>query len=261
MVLDAASALILGIVEGFTEFLPISSTAHLNLASDLMGFAQSEYVKTFEIAIQSGAILAVVVLYWKKFLDWEIVKRVAVAFVPTAILGAIFYKLIKSFLIGNTVVALLALALGGLFLIVFEKLHKNPADERVRGLADSTMSYKQSFLVGLFQSVAMIPGVSRAAATIVGGMLLGVRRAAIVEFSFLLAVPTMLAATGYDLIKSAGMFSLSEVNILAVGFIASFVMAVVSIKFLLSYIRRHSFTAFGVYRILLVLVFIPAYFI
>src|SRR3989344_5059997 len=260
MVLDAASAFFLGVVEGFTEFLPISSTAHLNLASDLMGFAQSEYVKTFEIAIQSGAILAVVVLYWKKFLDWEILKRVAVAFIPTAILGAIFYKLIKSFLIGNTAIALWALALGGVLLILFEKIHKEPTGQ-VCGPADSTMSYKQSFLVGLFQSVSMIPGVSRAAATIVSGMLLGVRRAAIVEFSFLLAVPTMLAATGYDLLQSAGTFSMSEVNILAVGFIASFVMAVISIKFLLAYIRRHSFTAFGIYRIILVLVFIPAYFI
>ena len=259
--LDAVSALILGIVEGFTEFLPISSTAHLNLASDLMGFAQSEYVKTFEISIQSGAILAVVTLYWKKFLDPEILKRIAVAFVPTAILGAALYKVIKSFLIGNTAVALWALALGGVLLILFEKFHKEPVDERVRGLADSTMSYKQSFLVGVFQSVAMIPRVSHAAATIVGGMLLGVRRAAIVEFSFLLAVPTMLAATGYDLVKSAGAFSASEFDVLAIGFIASFAMAIISVKFLLAYIRRHTFTAFGVYRIILVLFFAFAYFV
>ena len=254
--LDVASAFILGIVEGFTEFLPISSTAHLNLASDLMGFAQSEYVKTFEIAIQSGAILAVITLYWKKFLDAEIMKRVAVAFVPTAIVGAALYKVIKSFLIGNTAIALWALALGGALLIFFEKFHKEPTGERVRGLADSTMSYKQSFFVGIFQSVAMVPGVSRAAATIVGGMLLGVRRAEIVEFSFLLAVPTMLAATGLDLLKSGGAFSASEFNVLAIGFVASFAMAIISIKFLLAYIRRHTFTAFGIYRILLVALFV-----
>jgi undecaprenyl-diphosphatase len=253
--LTAFSSLILGIVEGFTEFLPISSTAHLTLVSDLLGIAQSEYVKTFEIAIQSGAILAVVALYWRKFLDWEVLKRVAVAFVPTSIIGLALYKVIKAHLIGNIAVTLWALAVGGLLLILFEKFHKErQGEENI-----TAVSYKKSFVIGLCQSVAMIPGVSRAAATIVGGLLMGVRRETIVEFSFLLAVPTMLAATGLDLLKNWHAFSYSQMNLLVLGFISSFVMAVVSIKFLLSYIRKHTFTGFGVYRIILVALFLLVY--
>jgi len=249
--LDALSALILGLVEGFTEFLPISSTAHLNLASNLLGLGQTGYVKTFEIAIQSGAIFAVVALYAKKFLNLEVLKRIIVAFIPTGIVGFLFYKLIKTYLIGNTAVALSALALGGLFLILFEKWHKEPVASQDITIFD----YRKSFIIGIFQSVAVIPGVSRAAATIVGGMLMGIRREVIVEFSFLLAVPTMLAATGFDVAQNINLFSSSEIGLLALGFVASFATAIVSIKFLLAYIARHTFTAFGWYRIAVVLAF------
>jgi len=250
------SSLILGVVEGFTEFLPISSTAHLTLVSELLKLGQSEYMKTFEIAIQSGAILAVVALYWRKFLDWEVLKRIAVAFVPTGIIGLALYKTIKSHLIGNVAVTLSALAVGGFLLILFEKFHKErqTAEENI-----AAVSYKKSFIIGLCQSVAMIPGVSRAAATIVGGLFMGVRRETIVEFSFLLAVPTMFAATGLDLLKNLHAFSYSQMNLLAIGFISSFVMAVLSIKFLLAYIRKHTFTGFGVYRIILVILFLLFY--
>jgi len=248
----AVHALVLGIIEGFTEFLPISSTAHLNLASDLLGLGQTGYLKTFEIAIQSGAILAVFAIYFRKFLDWEVLKRVVVAFIPTGIVGLILYKFIKTYLIGNTAVALTALAIGGLGLILFERWHVEP--RATRDIA--ALSYKKVFLVGLAQSVAIIPGVSRAAATIVGGMFLGISRTVIVEFSFLLAAPTMLAATGLDLVKNIHDFSSSNVSILLIGFIASFIMAAVSIKFLLSYIKRHTFTNFGWYRIALVAVFL-----
>lgn len=247
--IDIIQSVLLGIIEGFTEFLPISSTAHLILASRLLGLSQSDFVKTFEIAIQSGAILAVLVLYWRKFLDIRVLKRIFAAFVPTAVIGFIFYEAVKTYLLESMALVLLSLALGGLFLIFFERWFKNKD-----AISDiKNMSYAQSMYVGLFQSIAMVPGVSRAAATIIGGMVLGMRRETIVEFSFLLAVPTMIAATGFDFLKSFNEFSDSEFSILGIGFFVSFITAIVGIRFLLRYIRTHSFSAFGVYRILLVL--------
>ncbi|MFH0890435.1 MAG: undecaprenyl-diphosphatase UppP [Candidatus Liptonbacteria bacterium] len=250
--LTVPSALILGIVEGFTEFLPISSTAHLNLASDLLGLTQDNYLKTFEVAIQSGAILAVLFLYWRKFTNKDVLKKIFVAFIPTGILGLIFYSFIKDLLIGNTGVVLWSLTIGGLLLLLFEKVHleKDQAQDLTH------VDYKKSLWIGIFQSIAMVPGVSRAGATIVGGMLLGLRREIIVEFSFLLAVPTMLAATGLDLYKNIGLFSQGQLHLLGIGFLASFGMAILSIKFLLAYIRQHNFMVFGFYRILLVIVFL-----
>ncbi len=251
--ITAFQSVILGIVEGFTEFLPVSSTAHLTLASDLLGIAQSPYTKTFEIAIQSGAILAVVALYWQKFLDWGMVKRLAVAFVPTGILGLAFYHIVKTYLLGNIAVVLVSLAGGGLVLILFERLFR----QRSAIEAPERITYRKSFGIGLCQSLALIPGVSRSAATIVGGMLLGVKREAIVEFSFLLAVPTMLAATGLDAVKSFHELSGTGFLTLGIGLIVSFLTALLGIKFLLGYVRRHTFTAFGAYRIILVLAFLP----
>jgi len=246
------SALILGVIEGFTEFLPISSTAHLNLASNLLGLEQDNYLKTFEIAIQSGAILAVLFLYWRKFTNKEVLKKLIVAFIPTGILGLLLYPFIKEYMIGNTTLVLWSLAIGGLLLLLFEKVHLE--NDQAQDLAH--VDYKKSLWIGLFQSLAMIPGVSRAGATIVGGMLLGLRREIIVEFSFLLAVPTMLAATGLDLLKNWEFFSPDQFYLLGIGLLASFFMAVLSIKFLLSYIRKHNFTVFGIYRILLVVAFL-----
>lgn len=239
-------AIILGIVEGFTEFLPISSTAHLVLASRILGILETDFVKTFIIVIQLGAILAVVVLYFNRlFKNIEMLKRVVVAFLPTAAIGFILYKIIKGLLLENFWIILASLFVGGVALIAFEKLHR-PQDRAV-----DMLSYKQAFFVGCAQSLAVIPGVSRAAATIVGGMLLGVPRTLIVEFSFLLAVPTMAAAAGYDLLKSAHGFGSGEFGMLAVGFITSFVFAWLGIKFLLNYIGSHSFSGFGVYRIVI----------
>lgn len=246
------SSLIMGLVEGFTEFLPISSTAHLTLAAQLLGLAQSDFMKVFEVTIQSGAILAVVVLFWNKFWDWETIKRLFVAFLPTGILGLLFFKIIEKYLLGNIGVTLAALLLGGIFLIVFERYHRAPYE----GGTIKSIDYRESFVIGLFQSISMIPGVSRSGATIVGGLLLGLSRELIVEFSFLLAVPTMLAATGLDVVKNLSLFSASNFSLLAVGFIASFITAIISIRFLLEYVRRHTFTAFGIYRVALVLLFL-----
>ncbi len=244
---------ILSAVEGVTEFLPISSTAHLTLAATLLGLVQSEFMKSFEIIIQLGAIGAVVALYWRKLLDLEILKRLFVAFLPTGILGLTLYKIIKQYLLGNTAVTLWSLFLGGLFLVVFERMRRGRAD----GLEDlKRLPYGKCLGIGLFQSLAMVPGVSRSAATIVGGLILGLKREAIVEFSFLLAVPTMAAATGLDLLKSAGSFSVSQAGTLAIGLLLSFATAVFAIRFLLNYVRRHDFTAFGIYRMAIVLAFL-----
>jgi undecaprenyl-diphosphatase len=245
-------SLILGIVEGITEFLPISSTGHLILASALLKIPQTEFLKSFEIVIQLGAIFAVVVLYFKQLLRIDIIKKLIVAFIPTGIIGLALYKIVKTHLLGNEYLVLLMLALGGIALIVFELLHKeDPAAPH--GI--ESISYKQSFLVGLFQSIAIIPGVSRSAATIVGGLLIGIPRATILEFSFLLAVPTMAAATGLDLFKHYSAFSSADFGVLAIGFITSFIVAMLSIRFLLSFVRTRTFISFGVYRIVLALLF------
>ena len=239
-------AAIFGIVEGLTEFLPISSTGHLMLTAKLLG-GQTEFLKTFEIVIQLGAILSVVVLYWRKFLmDFETLKRVIIAFIPTAIIGLLFYKIVKNVFMGNDAIVLWALAIGGIVIIAFEWGRWCRARHRDGG----SISYKNAFLIGVFQAIAIVPGVSRAAATIIGGLALNIDRHTIVEFSFLLAVPTMLAASGLDLYKNAGAFSVDQFGFLIVGFIISFLVAFLAIKFFLKFIKRHSFIGFGVYRIL-----------
>lgn len=252
--MSAFHAFILGIVEGISEFLPISSTGHLILTSRILGISQTEFVKTFEIAIQLGAILSVVVLYWKRFLlNIEALKKICVAFLPTAVIGLVLYKIVKKFLLGNSDVVVWSLFLGGLFLIIFELLHREKKDSIS---AIESISYKQAALIGVFQAVSVIPGVSRSAATIIGGLILGLRRDTIVEFSFLLAVPTMLAATILDLYKSANAFTQSQFTLLGIGFVTSFVVAIFAIKFLISYIKKHSFIPFGIYRIIVALLFV-----
>lgn len=242
-------AIILGIVEGITEFLPVSSTGHLILVADLMRLPSGDFLKSFEVFIQLGAILAVLVLYWKKlFLNKHVFLRVALAFVPTAIVGLFLYPYIKEYLLGSTTVVLWSLAIGGVALILFELTHKEK-DTNTSTLED--ISYKQALVVGAFQSLAVIPGVSRAASTIVGGLLSGISRATIVEFSFLLAIPTMAAATGFDLFKSAPSFSGGEIALLAVGFVTAFIFALIAVRFLIRFVQNHSFISFGVYRIIL----------
>lgn len=250
--MSPVTAAILGAIEGFTEFLPVSSTGHLIIASSLLHVPASDFLKTFEIAIQLGAILAVVALYLRSFFDIEILKRLIVAFIPTGIIGLLMYKIVKTYLLDNTSVVLWALALGGAALIAFEMWHAEREDAR----ADiRTLPYGQAALIGLFQAAAIVPGVSRSAATIVGGLILGLKRTAIVEFSFLLAVPTMAAATGLDLLKNASSFAEADFLALAIGFCTAFAVAILAIKFLLAIVRRYSFVGFGAYRILAALAF------
>jgi len=251
--MDFLRAIIFGVVQGISEFLPISSTGHLILTGQFLGLGQTEFLKSFEIAIQLGSILSVIILYWRQlFTDWETIKRITIAFIPTGILGLIFYKIIKQFLLSSNTVVLWSLFLGGVLLIIFELWHKEK-ENISEGVAK--ISYKQSFLIGVAQSIAMIPGVSRSAATILGGLALGIKRKTIVEFSFLLAVPTMMAATSFDLYKNWQQFSLDQFQFLTVGFIVSFIVALASIKFLLNFIKKHTFIFFGVYRIIVALVF------
>ncbi len=244
-------SLILGVVEGITEFLPISSTGHLILTSQLLRVPATDFMKTFEVVIQLGAILAVVVLYAKKLIqDFSLIKKVFVAFLPTAIIGLALHGLVKTYLLGSSTVVVWALGVGGVLLILFERFHGEQGAGEVEQL-----TYKQAIIIGLCQSVAIIPGVSRAAATIIGGLMLGMKREAIVRFSFLLAIPTMFAASGYDLLKSGISFNSNEFTLLATGFITAFIVAIFSIKFLLGFIKNHTFTSFGIYRIALALLF------
>lgn len=242
-------AVLLGIVEGLTEFLPISSTAHLVLASHALGIPESAFLGSFIIAIQLGAIGAVVLLYWRTlFLDFEAAKRILVAFVPTAIVGFLLHQLLKEYLLENLTLIAWALLLGGIVLILFEKWH---AARPPQAAAPSGLSYGKAFLIGCAQSLAIVPGVSRAGATILGGLALGVSRKEIVEFSFLLAIPTMLAATGYDLLKTGAAFTADDWELLAIGFAVSFVAAYAGVRWLIRFIETHSFTGFGWYRIAL----------
>jgi len=240
-------AIILGIVEGVTEFLPISSTGHLILTSKLLGIPDSDFLKSFEIAIQFGAILAVVVLYFKKLVtNFKTWKKVLIAFLPTAVIGFLFYKIIKNIFLSSSLLVVWSLFLGGVILIFFELWNKK-RESIILSIGE--INNKKSFWIGVWQSISAIPGISRSGATIVGGMAMGISREAIVEFSFLLAVPTMAAATGYDLLKSASAFSFDQLHLLALGFVISFIVAILSIKWLINFIKNHTFISFGVYRI------------
>lgn len=246
-------ALILGIVEGITEFLPISSTAHMILTSHMLGMAETDFVKSFTIIVQLGAILSVVLLYWRRLLDVDVLLKAAVGFVPTGIVGLTVYKAVKG-LLGSPLVALASLLVGGVVLIVFERRTRPDGD----AVDFSTITYRKALLIGLFQCLAVIPGVSRSAATIVGGSLIGVPKRTIVEFSFLLAIPTMAAATGYDLLKNYKLID-GQLDVLAVGFVVSFATALVAIKSFLGYIKNRSFAAFGWYRIILAVLYFAVF--
>ncbi len=248
-------AIIFGTVEGITEFLPISSTGHLILTAKLLGLSQTEAMKSFEIAIQLGAILAVLWMYWRSFFcEWEIVKRVAAAFFPTALIGFLLYHWIKKFLFSNPLTVLWALGIGGTVLIFFDLLYREK-DGAVREIA--RVSFPQALGIGVCQSLAVIPGVSRSAATILGAIGLGIERKKAVEFSFLLAVPTILAATLLDLFKNRSAFEQSDWGMLFVGGFVSFVVAAISIRFFLGFIQKtkRGLLFFGVYRILLTVIF------
>jgi undecaprenyl-diphosphatase len=254
--MDAAllfKALILGIVEGLTEFLPISSTGHLILVGDLLGF-NDEKAKVFHIAIQTGAMLSIVWEYRRRFagaitgltsdpVARRFVANLAVAFLPAAILGLMFGSIIKRYLFQPVPVAL-AFIVGGLIILWVERRQRVARIESV-----DAMSWQDALKVGCAQAFALIPGTSRSGATIIGGMLFGLSRRAATEFSFFLAVPTLIAAGAYDLVKHRALLSADDAGMFSVGFAAAFVSAFLCVRWLLRYIASHDFTVFAYYRI------------
>lgn len=244
-------SIIISIVEGLTEFIPISSTGHMIIAEKLLGVIDDDFTKVFTIAIQLGAILAVVVLYWKKFFDlnnWKFYVKLLVGVIPAIILGLLFSKKIDALLESTTTVAVALLA-GGVILIFVDKFFTRP-----RIQSEKQVSYVNSFTIGIWQCLAMVPGVSRSAASIIGGMQQKLTRSAAAEFSFFLAVPTMLAATGYKLLKfykENGGFSGEEIKLLAIGNVIAFVVAMIAIKFFIEFLKKHGFRIWGIYRVIL----------
>ena len=253
-------AIIIAIVEGITEFLPVSSTGHMIIASSLMGISGNDFTKIFEIAIQLGAILSVVVLYWKKFFDfakWQFYVKLFIAVIPALLLGKLFSDKIDELLESPTTVAV-ALLVGGIALLYADRLFKTHIVSE-----DKDISYGSAFIIGVWQCVAMIPGVSRSASSIIGGMQQKLTRTLAAEFSFYLAVPTMLAATVYKLflkdypgaggdIKGYEIVFGNSANTTAfiIGNAVAFIVAILAIKFFIGYLQKHGFKLFGIYRII-----------
>jgi undecaprenyl-diphosphatase len=245
--------IILAIIEGLTEFLPVSSTGHMILASTAMQIQDDAFVKTFEIAIQLGAILAIVMLYAKRFLQgFTIYFKLGTAFIPTAIVGFLAYPFIKAYLFNSIVVAV-SLIVGGVVLIIIDKWVVN---KQSKTDVLENITYKNAFFIGLIQCVSMIPGVSRAAATITGGVFNGLNKKQAMEFSFLLAVPTMFAATGYDLLKTPIVFSKHEIFLLGIGLVIAFITAWIAVKVFLKIVENYGFKHFGYYRIIIGIIFL-----
>jgi undecaprenyl-diphosphatase len=246
--MDLFQSVIIAIIEGLTEFLPVSSTGHMILASAAMKINENEFVKTFEIVIQIGAIMAIVLMYIKRFLrSFEIYIKLAVAFIPTAIIGFLAYDFIKNVLFSPIVVSI-SLVVGGIILIIIDR-HVVRKSSEVTDL--EKIPLKNAFFIGLVQCISMIPGVSRAAATIVGGVFNRFDKKQATEFSFLLAVPTMLAASGYDLLKTPVSFTQNEIILLLTGLFVAFVTAWFAVKIFLKIVERYGFKHFGYYRIII----------
>jgi len=259
--MSIVDAIIIAIVEGLTEFLPISSTGHMVITSSLLGIAESDFTKLFEVSIQLGAILAVVILYWKKFFDfsrWQFYVKLLVGVIPALVLGFLFSDKIDKLLESPTTVAITTL-IGGVVLLFIDNAFTKPTID-----SDNKISYKNSFLIGCWQVIAMIPGVSRSAASIIGGMQQRLTRSLAAEFSFFLAVPTMFAATAYSIVlkkwtgsgvsrKGYQLIMENHDNTIAfiVGNLVAFIVAVLAIKFFISYLQKHGFRLFGWYRIII----------
>ena len=263
--MDIFSSIIIAIVEGLTEFLPVSSTGHMIITEKLLGVPADDFVKAFTVIIQFGAILSVVCLYWRRFFrlnhtpapegasqlrrllhKYDFYWKLLVAFIPAAVIGLAFGDVVDS-LLENVVVVAVMLILGGIFMLFCDKIFNHGSD-------DTVLTEKRALRIGLFQCIAMIPGVSRSMATIVGGMSQKLTRRAAAEFSFFLAVPTMLAATGYEVLKlflkgDAAVLT-GNVTTLIIGNVVAFVVALLAIKFFINFVTKYGFKAFGWYRII-----------
>ena len=250
-------AFIIAVVEGLTEFLPVSSTGHTILAQAILGVPSDEFVNLFTVNIQFGAILSVLVLYWKRFFkSIDFYFKLFVAFLPAAILGFLLGDQIDSLLESPLVVAI-SLVLGGFVLLRVDNWFPSAvlADEQVlsdpeRHDDDRLISYPKALMIGFFQCIALVPGVSRSAATIIGGLTQGITRKNAAEFSFFLAVPTMAAASGYKLLKQADHFDTTKLGLLAFGNLVAFIVALLAIRFFIGFLTKHGFKVFGWYRII-----------
>ena len=260
--MDTLQAIIIAIIEGLTEYLPISSTAHMGFAADLLGMEESEFLKMFQVSIQFGAILSIVVLYWKKFFDFSnfnfYIKLIA-AVIPALVLGYLFDDLIEEVL-GNQIAISSVLVLGGIVLLFADNWFKNPSI-----LDEKEISVKKAVIIGFWQCLAMMPGTSRSAASIIGGMTQGLSRKAAAEFSFFLAVPTMLAVTVYSIfVKTWGKGTVTEmkgyemilqdqnhINLFIIGNIVAFVVALIAVKTFINLLTKYGFKVWGWYRIII----------
>lgn len=254
--MTTAESIIIGIVEGITEFLPISSTAHMRITENILGISNTDtFSKVFTVAIQLGAILSVVVLYWKKFFQFknlDFYLKLIIAVIPALVFGKLFSEKIDDILEKPFIIALIMIG-GGVIFLFIENLFKEHTIDK-----EEKINYLTSFKIGLYQCLAILfPGLSRSAATIIGGMSLKLTRAAAAEFSFFLAVPTMLAATVYKLYKfqnENGGFSSAQIKQLAIGNLVAFLVALLAIKFFISFLQKHGFKIWGFYRIIVGLV-------
>jgi len=249
--------IILGVVEGITEFLPISSTAHLIITSKILQLKQTEFLKLFEVFIQSGAILSVVFLYFNYLLkNKKVILKLFVSFLPTALIGYLFFNIIKDVFFESLWILTIAFfVVGLLFLLIENKIKKGKLNLKNK---ISDISYKHAFLIGLFQSFAVIPGVSRAGAVIISMLVMGYKRDESAIYSFLLAVPTIAAASIFDLYKNLNVLSSNVTNIqmLIIGFVVSFISAYFSVKWLIEYLKKNSLLIFGIYRIALAIILV-----
>lgn len=254
--MHALQAAILGLVEGFTEFLPISSTGHMIVVSQWLGLSQDSVTKAFEVIIQLAAILAVVAKYRDKltFAHVELWKKLVLAFIPVGVVGLLFYKQIKA-MFSIEIVATMFIV-GGIVFLIVERFYKETASH-VSDVEDVT--YRQALWIGIAQVFSLIPGTSRAGATIVGGLLVGLNRTASAEFSFLLALPVMAAASGLDLLKHYREFQESNLVHLGIGFAVAFVVAYLTMKLFISFLSRFTFVGFGIYRIAFGLLLLSLY--
>lgn len=256
--MDIIQAIIIAIVEGLTEFLPVSSTGHMIITEKLLGVKEDDFSILFTVAIQLGAILSVVVLYWKKFFDfsrWQFYIKLVVAVIPALVFGYLFSDKIDT-LLESTTTVIISMLLGGIVLIMIDSYFKNPNVE-----TEERISFPKAFIIGVWQVIAMIPGVSRSAASIIGGMQQKLTRKLAAEFSFFLAVPTMLAATGYKIIKTyktnpGVLKDQHNLMLLGVGNLVAFVIAIIAIRFFIGYLQKHGFKVFGYYRVIVALILV-----
>ena len=241
-------SVILGIVEGITEFLPISSTAHMIIVSTLLGLKQTTQNIAFEVIIQLGATLAIVWIYLEKinFKEIELWKKVLLAFIPLASIGFLLRHQIKELFTVET--AAWMFIIGGIVFFIVEKIY---SEEKVKVKDVEKVSFRQALIIGFFQVFALVPGTSRSGATIIGGMLSGLSRKTAADFSFLLAIPTMFAASGYEIMKNIHSFSNQNITLLAVGFVVSFIASYIAVKLFLKFVQKYTLNAFGIYRIII----------